>query len=239
MRLTPLIATALMLAVSGPVFAQEWVEFASRDDRFTCLFPIQPTVTQTTYQSQHEAMLPTRVYTATQGKSTYRVTVVDYNHAERILTEKAKSCPAGAEPCLGGPNDRGHWRSDIRGALDWETGQLLKRDAKTTLFTWASMDGVEGRTMQLTNNADQSRTFIGLFMHENKLYLTEGTVPKGYPEPGLFQQSLGWLDETGISLRYQSTYNNSYPAPARVDRRNNVGQGRIDAPGAVVNPTKQ
>lgn len=96
------------------------------------------------------------------------------------------------------------------------------------------MDLVEGRTMQLTNDADQSRTFIGLFMHENKLYIGEGTVPKGYPEPGLFQQSMGWLDENGIGLRYTATYSNNYPPPPRVDRARRPGQGRIDAPGAVI-----
>ena len=87
--------------------------------------------------------------------------------------------------------------------------------------------------MQLTN-PDKSRTFIGIFMHQNKLYISEGTVPPGYPEPALFQQSLGWLDENGIGLRYQGTYNNSYPPPSRVNRATNPGQGRIDAPDAVV-----
>src|SRR6202162_1217304 len=130
MRLTPLISTAVLLSVSAPLFAQEWVEFASREDRFTIVFPVQPKVTETTYLSQHEANLPARVYTATQGRSTFKVTVVDYNQARRILTEKAKPGQAGAEPCLGGPGDEGHWKADIRGALDWETWQLLKRDGK-------------------------------------------------------------------------------------------------------------
>jgi hypothetical protein len=238
MRLTTLVTTGLALAVAAPLFAQEWVEFASREDRFTCLFPIQPKVTETTYLSQHEANLPARIYNAEQGKSRYSVTVVDYNQAQRILTEKAKSCPAGAEPCLGGPGDEGHWKSDIRGAMDWATWQFLKRDAKVTLFVWAAMDQVEGRTLQLTN-ADKSRTFVGIFMHENKLYINEGTVPPGYPEPALFQQSLGWLDENGIGLRYTSYYNNSYPPPPRVDRARRPGQGRIDAPGAVVPGKKE
>jgi hypothetical protein len=232
MRLTPLIATTLVLSISGPLFAQD-VEFASREDRFTCVFPTQPKVTETMYQSQHEAYLPARVYSASQGQSRYSVTVVDYNQAKRILTEKAKSCPVGAEPCLGGPGDEGHWRSDMRGALDWATWQIMKRDTKVTLFVWAAMDGVEGRQMQLTN-PDKSRTFVGIFMHEHKLYISEGTVPPGYPEPALFQQSLGWLDENGIGLRYRSTYNDNYPPPPRVDRTVQPGQGRIDAPGAVV-----
>ena len=101
MRLTPLISMAAALFISAPIFAQEWVEFASREDRFTCLFPTQPMVTETTYLSQHEANLPARIYSASQGQSRYSVTVVDYTQAQRILTEKAKSCPAGAEPCLG------------------------------------------------------------------------------------------------------------------------------------------
>jgi hypothetical protein len=238
MRLTPLISTALALSISAPLFAQEWVEFASREDRFTCLFPTQPKITETTYLSQHEANLPARVYSATQGKSLYSVTVVDYNQAQRILTEKAKSCPAGAEPCLGGPGDEGHWKADIRGAIDWATWQLMKRDVRVTLFVWAAMDLVEGRQLQLTSNADKSRIFAGIFMHQNKLYITEGTVPPGYPEPALFQQSLGWLDENGVGLRYQTYYNNSYPPPPRVNRANRPGQGRIDAPDAVI-PGKQ
>src|SRR5436190_22027985 len=103
MRLMRIISIASVVAVSGPLFAQEWIEFASRDDRFTCNFPSQPKITQTTYRSEHGAALPAHVYSAAQGQSRYSVTVVDYNQAQRLLTEKAKSCPVGAEPCLGSP----------------------------------------------------------------------------------------------------------------------------------------
>src|ERR687887_1809682 len=165
-----LISTALVLFTAASVFAQEWIEFASREDRFTCNFPTKPMVTQTTYKSLHEADLPARIYSATQGKSRYSVTVVDYTQAQRILTEKAKSCPVGAEPCRGGPGDEGHWKSDIRGAMDYAAWQLMKRDAKLTLFVWNVVDMVEGHQMQLTNNADKSRTYAGIYMHENRLY---------------------------------------------------------------------
>ena len=240
MRPIPLVSAVLMFAAAGPLFSQEWIEFASREDRFTCNFPEQPKITQTIYRSQHEADLPARIYSASQGQSRYSVTVVDYTQAQRILTEKAKSCPAGAEPCLGSPGDEGHWKADIRGAIDYATWQFLKREAKVTSFNWGLVDMVEGRQLQLTNNADKSRTFVGIYMHENKLYMVEGTVPPGYPEPGLFQQSLGWLDENGIGLRYQSYYSNGFPPPARVNRAGRgAGQGRIDAPGANANPGKQ
>ncbi|HYR82923.1 MAG TPA: hypothetical protein VE422_02475 [Terriglobia bacterium] len=234
MRLIPLMATVLVLSASGPSFAQEWIEFASRADRFTCNFPSQPKVTETTYRSEYGADLPARVYSAAQGQSRYSVTVIDYNQAERILTEKAKACPVGAETCIGGGvTGAGYWKSDLRGALVYASWKFIQRDARVTLYVWNFTDLVEGHQLQLTNNSDKSRTFAGIYMHENKLYIIEGTVPAGYPEPGFFQQSLGWLDENGIGLRYQAVYSNGQPAPPRVNRAGQgQGQGRIDAPGA-------
>ena len=229
------LSTTLVFCFSAPLFAQEWIEFASREDRFTCNFPSQPKITETSYMSERGAKLPARIYSATQGQSRYSITVVDYRQIEQILTEKAKSCPAGAEPCLGGPaGGEGHWRSDLRGAIVYASWQLMKRDAKLTSLVWNFVDLVEGHQLQLTNNADKSRTFAGVYMHENKLYIIEGTVPAGYPEPGLFQQSLGWLDENGVGLRYQEYYSNNYPPPPRVVRSagQGLGQGRIDAPDA-------
>jgi len=38
-------------------------------------------------------------------------------------------------------------------------------------------------------------------MLHNHLYILEGTVPKGYPEPGLFFQSIGWVDKDGNGIR--------------------------------------
>ena len=234
MRLIPVVATALILSVSGPVFAQEWIEFANREDRFTCNFPGQPDVTETTWISEYGAELPARVYRAELGPSRYSVTVVDYNHSQRILTEKAKACPPGAERCSGGGlTGEGYWRHDVRGALLYATWMFLQQDAQVTHLGYNSVDRVEGHQLHLTNNTDQSRTFASIYMHENKLYVMEGTVPAGYPDPALFQQSLGWLDENGISLRYQSTYSNGFPPPPRVERGpREDGQGRIDAPDA-------
>ena len=99
MRLGPVIAAALVLSVSGPAYGQEWIEFASPEDRFTCNFPGQPKVAETTFTSQFGAELPARVYSAEVGQSHYSATVVDYSDIVSILTEQAKSCPDGAETC--------------------------------------------------------------------------------------------------------------------------------------------
>jgi hypothetical protein len=234
MRRVSLASGVLLALLAGPAFGQEWTEYASTQDRFTLNFPGQPKVEETTYTSEYGAELPARVYSAESGGSRYSMTVVDYNQAERLLTEKAKACPPGAETCLGGGSTGlGYWRVDVRGAIVFATWRLMQRDAKVTHYMWNFMDLVEGHQLQLTNNADQSRTFASIYMHENKLYILEATTPAGRPEPGLFQQSLGWLDENGVGLRYQSIYSNGFPPPPRVDRGGQggqAGQGRIDAP---------
>jgi hypothetical protein len=216
-----------MLCFPGSLFAQEWIEFASREDRFTCNFPTQPKVTQSTYRTEHGADLPARVYSATQGQSRFSVTVVDFGPIEKILTEKAKSCPVGAEPCIGGgAGGAGHWKSDLRGALVYASWQLMQRDAKLTSYVFNHVDLVEGHQLQLTNNADKSRTFAGVYMHENKLYIIEGTVPAGFPVPDFFQQSVGWLDEKGNDIRYLTIYHNGFPKPEVRGQR-----GAQNAPG--------
>ena len=137
-----LISTALLLSISGALFAQEWIEYANREDRFTCNFPAQPKITSTTYRSQMGADLPAHIYSAAQGQSRYSVTVVDYSKVQPILTEKAKSCAVGAEPCLGTKGDEGHWKADLRGAIIYASARLMQRDVKVTSFVWNVVDQV-------------------------------------------------------------------------------------------------
>jgi len=213
-RLIPLMSAALVLSISGPSFAQDWVEFASREERFTCIFPAQPKVTETTWRSEYGAVLPARFYSATQGQNRYSLTAVDYNPVERLLVEKSKSCPAGAETCQGiGDWGLGYWKNDVRGAIVYATSKFLQRDGKVTRLMWNSAALVQGQELQLINNADQSRTFASIYMHENRLIILEATVPKGYPPPASFTQSLGWIDESGRGIRYATIYVNAPDVP--------------------------
>lgn len=216
MRLSAVVLASL-LCVAPVASAQDWIDYVSKEDRFSCNFPGEPTVTQTTIKSQFGADLPARIYSASQGQSKYSMTVIDYAPVEQILTEKSKSCPAGSETCRGGGTSTGlgYWRADKAGAMVYWTWQLMKRPgAEVTEFGWTNMNLVEGHLLQITNK-DKSRTFASIFMHEDKLYIAEGTVPAGYPEPGLFQQSVGWIDAEGKNIRYQTFYHNGFPMPAR------------------------
>jgi hypothetical protein len=218
MRFSPLVAAILLLSLSTPASAQEWIEYVSKEDRFTGNFPGQPRVTQTTYTTQYGAELPTRVYSAEKGKSRYALTVVDYSQIEKVLTEKAQKCAARTEGCYGGTgfSGVGHWRLDFHGAIMHATSKFLLRDSKLTQLNWNTNYSVGGHQIHLTNR-DGSRTMAAVYMHNQKLYIIEGTAPEGEAEPGLFQQSFGWIDENGGNIRYQSLYHHAFPAPPRGD----------------------
>ncbi|MDA1183343.1 MAG: hypothetical protein O2930_01700 [Acidobacteria bacterium] len=219
MRSIAALSIVLILSLAAPAFAQEWTEFRSLDDGFTLNFPGQPGVEQTTFVSEFNYTLPARVYSAERGRERYSMTVVDYSGIEQMGEERASACPAAAEPCHGSPTTGpGYWRMDIGGAIVHATWTYLQRDVELTHMTWTSMDLVEGQQLQLTNNADESRTFVHISMHMHKLYLLEGTVPAGYPPPGLFQQSMGYVDADGNRVRYQYMYNDRFPPPPRTGR---------------------
>ena len=113
MRLSA-VSAALILAIAASAFAQEYVEFTSKEDRFGVTFPTEPKVEQIMFKSQFGSMLPARVYSSDSATSHFKVTVVDYNNIEAIATERSKSCPPGAETCRGGGSSTGlgYWKAD-------------------------------------------------------------------------------------------------------------------------------
>ena len=192
----------------------EWTEIVSQEERLSFNIPGTPTITHVMWPSQYGAVLPARVYTVERGPSRYTATIVDYNPIERLLVERSRSCPAAANTCQGIADwGIGYWKTDIRGALFYAIAKYLERDAKMTSLIWNGVALVQGVEMRLTNNPDQSRTFSSIYMHENRLVILEGTVPRGDPPPVAFNESLNWLDENGQPVRYQATYVNIPDVP--------------------------
>ena len=216
MRRILVMAAALVLFMSGPSLAQEWIQYASKADLFGVNFPSEPKVQNISFATEFDIALPGHIYSAESGSSRYSVTAVDYADAEKIHTARAEQCRKNGgegDACTNG------WRADVQGSIVYASWKFLQRNAKVTHFGWAVVDQVEGLRLQLTN-ADGSRTFAEIHRHGTRLYILEATVPKGMPAPGLFQQSLQFLDESGKPLRYQSYYTTGYsegwrfPAPA-------------------------
>jgi hypothetical protein len=240
MRVTAVVL-ASVLGVCGPAFAQDWDLYTNNEDGFKVDFPGTPKVAQTTYKSEYGADLPARVYTAARGAEKYSVTVVDYREAPRLLDEKAKlTCPKDfpdERACGLTLAGRGYWKEDMAGATLHATYEFTQRNAKLTHLAFAWQDLVSGHEQSLLN-ADGSRTFAFIAMHTDRLYILEGTVPKGYPPPALFQQSLGYVDRNGNGMRYTAIYSNmqaehpeAFPAKPPL-----TGQGRGGGAGAPQTP---
>jgi hypothetical protein len=174
MRLIRLIPTALILSISGPSLAQDWIEYVDRAERFSVNLPDKPAVQDMTYKSEDGGALPARVYTAQEGPRRYSVTVVNYADAEVTV---------------------------VRGSIAWAAWNFRKRGGEVTYDAYAQVDRIEGHQLQITN-ADKSRTFVAIHLHARRLYILEATVPPGSPPPTDFQQTLGILDEKGNRIRY-------------------------------------
>jgi hypothetical protein len=245
MRLTRWVAAVLVLFPAPSVVAQEWDNFVFIEDRFEANFPGRPHVENTIWISQLGYELPARVYSASRGSERYSATVVDYRSVEALGVARAKQCLPSAEPCQGTQDGRegeimglGYWKMDIRGALAYATMQLLQRDARVNDFNLQFQQVVEGYFLKLTNR-DDSQTLAYITMHENRLYVFEGTTPAGYPASAIFQASIGFVDDEGRSLRYTDYYSNAVhglrqyePPPVTTERSGAlVGTADADRPG--------
>jgi hypothetical protein len=209
MRLIPLVP-ALILVLAGPLVAQEWIEYVSKTDLFTINFPAQPTVRDITWHTEYNLDIPGHVHAVESGGNRYSVTVVDYSGVQQIHADRVKGCTLYPDQC------NNPYVAELRGAVDYATWNFLKKDPKVTYFAYGNTDRIVGRRIQLTN-ADKTRTFVQMLMHENRLYIFEATVTASSPSPALFQQSVGFIDKNGGRIRYNSIYDNAYPPPTRVE----------------------
>jgi len=223
MRLHRLAFGLAVLLIASTAAAQEWIDYTSREDRFSVNLPSAPTIHEFMYTSWRQIKLPARTYTVERGGEKYSVTVVDYTVAEAAHAERAKNCEVGAQNLCAGngtvAQGVGGWKYDVLGAADHATQEILQRGGNVTYFAWTNINRINGREIHLTN-ADQSRTYVDIHMHENRLYIFEATVPARAAEPLLFEQSPQFLDADGRSVRYSDNYMNLFPAPKR------EGQGR-------------
>ena len=128
MRLSSFAAAVLIVSMSAPALAQEWKEFESQQDRFTCNFPGDPKITDTTFISQFGHRLPARVYSVELAANhRFSVTVVDYSNITQLGLEKQKACPAGSEACRGGSGAPGNSTGPGYSKAD-RAGAMILRD---------------------------------------------------------------------------------------------------------------
>jgi hypothetical protein len=175
MRLIPVAAAAVVVSLSVPAHAQEWLEYLDRTDRFGVNLPGKPAVRQTTYKPQRGKDVPARVHSVQDGRGRYSVTVVNLD--------------AIVQP------------SDVKGSIAWEAWNIRKRGGQITYDAYAQVDRIEGHHLHITN-PDKTMTYAAIHLHGRRLYILEATVPPNTPGAFHFQQSLSILDEKGQVIRY-------------------------------------
>ena len=220
MRVVSLLA-ALILCVAGSAQAQEWSSYVSRVDQFSITFPGEPDVQQIEWPSEYGAVFEGRIYSVQQGQSRFSVTAIDYTDAEaRHATVTKNASFAGSV----------YWQIDIMASIQYAATKFRQRESATVTYdAWHYIDLVEGHQLQLTN-ADQTRTFVSIYLHENRLYIVDATVPRRAPPPGLFQQNLSFLDAAGEPVRHSEIYSNVLP-PVTRQRGGRGAAGDFDGSG--------
>ena len=195
MRMLSLAVLALVPA--GTLAAQDWVDYKNTADFFSINFPApaEPKVREIAWPSEYGAVFPGRVYTMEDGPATYSVTVIDYTDSQRIHLARTNSTEADS------PANYEYWRIDVIASVAYAARQFRERGGEVTYDAWHHVDRVAGHQLNITN-ADESRSFVGIYLHDARLYIVEATVPKGHPPQGQFQQSLGFIDEEGVNIRY-------------------------------------
>ena len=196
----PGIIAGITVLLGATLLAQEWSTYSNRLDRFEVNFPGQPKVEEIKWPSEYGAVFPGRVYSLEQNGGRYSVTVIDYTDAERIHAARTNHTEADSLPI--------YWQVDVQASIAYAATKFRQRPGvKVTYDAFHYIDLVSGHQLQITN-PDQSRTFAGIYLHESRLYILEATVPAKAPPPGLFQQSLGFLDAAGKKVRYPTIYYN-------------------------------
>ena len=195
MRTLILTPIALLAFASTQASAQmTWGEFRDESQFFSVNFPGDPVISDVPYPSEYGATFPSKVYTVDIDDHHYSVTVIDFTDAREIYLELPDKTDEASSRWL--------WLYDQLGATASMARQFRERGGEVTFDAWNHIDFVEGHQLQITND-DQSRTFAGIYLHHSRLYVLEATVPPGALPPGLFQQSITFLDEAGIRIRYE------------------------------------
>ena len=222
-----LAAAACIMLVAQPLFAQkEWIEYKNMEDHFAINAPGEPAVEKTMWKSEYDSMFPETIYRWTDGPNKYSMSVVDYSDSEAkyLANHHTEDFSAPA-----------YWQIDILGSIQWAASQLyrLKPGVKVTFDNFHYINLVTGQQLSVIN-PDKTRSYVGIYLHENRLYILDATVAPNAPAPIIFQQSLEFLDAEGKSIRYRTYYFDKLPE-AKTGRRG-AGQGTQGAPAAPADP---
>ena len=162
----PVLSLCLLFAAEAltPAWAQDWQTYREPQGAFSAAFPGTPDVSGQTYKLADGTALPAKLYDARDGKSEFRILVVDFSGAKlqgdaavnQVIARLAES-----------------------GKIDVDVNARINRN-------W-------GRELSVSNK-DGGRTVLAVFFVGGHLFQLEGVIHPGgdmtSPAPVRFQQSL-------------------------------------------------
>lgn len=206
------VIAAGALVFGGSAAAQEWVTYTSMQDHFRVHVPCELSIETIDWESEYGSTLPARVYACDAGsRGDYKVTVADYTNALDIYLAREGRNEADYVDL--------YWEIDIRASVIYAASQIRQRAGEITFDAYHYVDRIEGEQIQMTY-PDERRLYAAIYLHNSKLYILEATVDPRTPPPGMFQQSLGFVDDEGNRIRYQNFADapKVFNAPDRAER---------------------
>ena len=191
MRVLRFCLFAFLSSALGPSFAQGWSVYADQEYFFSINFLGEPEIREFDYEAEYGGTYPARVYFTEDGQSLYSLTVIDFTD-NYYLSDEYQALPDQTDDA---PVER-LWLYDMRGSMIREAAKLQQQSSEVLYDAWHHINQVEGRQLVVTN-PDQSNTYAGFYLYDKRLYFLKAVAPVSSTPPGLFQQSLSFIDNEG------------------------------------------
>ena len=195
MAILRLFTMLSILLFSGSALAQRWIPYTSVEDGFRMMAPGEFEIEEIDFESEYGIFVPARIYSYENDIGRYTMTVVDYRDSQRLHEERIEE--------LDGVYIGVYGEVDVRGSIAFAAKKIRDRASTIEYDAYHYISRVDGHQLQ-TTNPDRSRTFAAIYLRESRLYVVDATVREGATPPGMFQQSLEFIDEGGEQVRYRS-----------------------------------
>ena len=203
-----LIILASILWFCGSAVAQRWIPYASATDGFRLMAPGEFAIEEIDFETEYGIVVPARIFSHENDTGRYSVTVVDYRDAQRLHDERLRELDGIYQPIYG--------QVDVRGSIAYAAKKIRDRASTIEYDAYHYITRIDGHQLQ-TTNPDQTRTFAAIYLHESRLYVIDATVSPDIAPPGMFQQSLEFINEDGELITYRN-FRDVYKVSGVVER---------------------
>ena len=190
-----LIILASTLWFCGSAVAQRWMPYASATDGFRIMTPGEFTIEEIDFETEYGIVVPARIFSHENDTGRYSVTVVDYRDSQRLHDERLREIGALYQPIYG--------QVDVRGSIAYAAKKIRNRASTIEYDAYHYISRIDGHQLQ-TTNPDQTRTFAAIYLYESRLYVIDATASPDIAPPGMFQQSLEFIDEDGEVITFRN-----------------------------------